>query len=195
MDHGKFFAGVKASLFHNKLAQTQVDGMNAILAEWEAKGLTDERWLAYMLATAYHETAQTMQPVRETMASTDDKAIAILDKALRDGKLKQVKSPYWRKDANGRSWLGRGLVQLTHYDNYLKFGLDKDPARAMEMPIAVKIMFSGMRIGMFTGKKLSDYFSGDLCDWTGARKIINGTDKAALIAGYAKQFYAAIEDA
>jgi putative chitinase len=53
-------------------------------------------------------------------------------------------------------------------------------------------MFVGMNRGMFTGKKLSDYFSGTTEDWVNARRIINGTDRAALIAGYGRIFYSAI---
>jgi putative chitinase len=49
--------------------------------------------------------------------------------------------------------------------------------------------------GMFTGKKLADYFDGKRADWTGARRIVNGTDKAAVIAGYGRAYYAALRSA
>jgi hypothetical protein len=49
-----------------------------------------------------------------------------------------------------------------------------------------------MTRGTFTGKKFSDYFAADADDWINARRIINGKDKANLIAGYGKQYYAAI---
>lgn len=195
LNRSTFFAGVRSSLFGGKLTSDQVSGIEAVLNEWEAQGLTDNRWLAYMLATDFHETARTMQPVRETLASTDDKAIAILERSWAKGSMPWVKSPYWRKDASGRSWLGRGLVQLTHERNYKMFGLDKNPDKAMEMETAVKIMFEGMKNGVFTGKKLSDYFSGPKADWIGARRIINGQDRASDIAGIAKKFLAAIEAA
>ena len=54
------------------------------------------------------------------------------------------------------------------------------------------ILFEGMILGTFTGKKFADYFSPTKEDWTGARRIINGTDKKELIASYAKRYYAAI---
>lgn len=195
MDRKRFFDSVRTSVFGGSLKQSQVEGMDAILDEWKAEGLTDNRWLAYMLATAYHETAKTMQPVRETLASTDDKAIAILENSWSRGKLPWVKTPYWRRQPNGHSYLGRGLVQLTHLPNYQAFGIADAPEKAMEMATAVKAMFVGMRNGTFTGKKLSDYFSGEKADWTNARKIINGLDRAADIAGYAKKFLVAIEAA
>jgi predicted chitinase len=151
-----------------------------------------------MLATAFHETAKTMQPVRETMAASDDEAIAILDLAWRKGRLNQVREPYWRRDASGKSWLGRGLVQLTHRANYAKLsgpvGVDlvTHPEMAMEVGTAVKIMFAGMEKGLFTGKRLADFFNPLREDWTGARQIVNGTDRAVTIASHAKRFHAAL---
>lgn len=192
MNRAAFFDAVRSQPFGGKLTDDQVNGMEAILDEWSAEGLTDHRWLAYMLATAFHETAKTMQPVRETLAHSDDEAIAILDSAFRRGKL-NVTTPYWRKDANGHSWLGRGFVQLTFERNYEKFGLADHPEKAMETVTAVKVLFVGMINGSFTGKKLSNYFKGPLADWVNARRIINGLDKANTIAGYGKQFLAAIE--
>ena len=107
-----FFDQVHIRLFDGGLKQSQVDGLTAILDRWEGKMPgEDDRWLAYMLGTAHHETGRTMQPVRETFAATDDRAIAILERAYAAGKLTWVKTPYWRKDEAGRSWLGRGLVQ------------------------------------------------------------------------------------
>lgn len=49
--------------------------------------------------------------------------------------------------------------------------------------------------GLFTGKKLADYFTSKSSDWVNARRIINGTDRADVIAGYAKDFYNALQDA
>ncbi|MBP1859795.1 glycoside hydrolase family 19 protein [Rhizobium herbae] len=197
-DRAIFFKAVRASLFDGILTQGQVDGMAAILDRWALMPATaDRRWLAYMLATAHHETGRTMQPVRETFAASDDRAIAILDAALRRGRMPSVSVPYWRRDAEGKSWLGRGLVQLTHRANYEKMakatGIDlvARPERAMELAVAVDILFKGMESGAFTGKRLGDYFSAAKEDWTGARRIINGRDRAALVAGYGKRYLAA----
>jgi predicted chitinase len=187
-------------LFRGSMSSSQVAGINAILAE-DAKFKQDPRWLAYELATAFHETARTMQPVRETKAANDNAAIAILDKAFATGQLPWVKSPYWRKDADGKSWLGRGLVQLTHKRNYEILGkavgadLVADPDRAMESQVAVDIMFVGMRDGLFTGKSLADYFNSNNTDWVNARRIINGVESAEKVAGYAKAFYMALKNA
>lgn len=222
IDRSELFERVRHSLFGGALRQSQMEGMGAIVDGWEARALArlpapvvtapaaasgtmavravaaDRAALAYVLATAFHETAATMQPVRETLAATDDEAILRLDHAFAAGRLASVKTPYWRRDADGRTWLGRGLVQLTHKANYAKMsevtGIDllADPARAMELPVAVKILLDGMLAGSFTGRRLSDHFSPGRADWTGARRIINGTDRAALVGAHGRAFYAAL---
>jgi len=66
-----FYDGIRHGPFPGKLTKGQVAGCEAILDGWEARAPTnsplpdDLRWLAYMLATAYHETAHTMQPIKE----------------------------------------------------------------------------------------------------------------------------------
>ncbi|PZU86594.1 MAG: hypothetical protein DI528_08960 [Shinella sp.] len=194
-----FYDRARMSLFNGRIQSPQMQGMEAILDHWEATSPgSDDRWLAYMLATAFHETARTMQPVRETLAVTDAKAIAILDRAFARGQLPWVSNPYWRLDAQGKSWLGRGLVQLTHKTNYAKMsplvGIDlvADPAQAMRMDVAIRIMFIGMEKGSFTGAWLDQFFNPSREDWLNARKIINRLDRALQIADYGRAFYAAL---
>lgn len=190
-----FFAYVRKSPFGGKLSQSQVDGMTAILDEWEKRRLSDIRWLAYMLATAFHETGARMQPVRETFATSDAQAIARLDKAYAAGKLPQVSKPYWRPNAAGLAYFGRGLPQITHEANYAKFGIAKTPNDALKMPVAVRIMFDGMINAKFTKYRLSDFFNSTIDDPIGARRIVNGQDKAKLIAGYHNSFLSALNAA
>ena len=196
-----FFSYVRNAPFGGRLTTAQVQGMEAILDYWAASGLTDLRWLAYMFATVFWETGQTMQPIREAKANSTAQAIARLDKAFKEGKLKGVKTPYWRK-----GWLGRGLVQITHEENYYRLGqilgidLVGNPDLALQLDIAIKIMFEGMTKGLsskgdFTGKSLEDYFNGNTNDPVGARKIINGTDKNKLIAGFFESFHSALKKA
>ncbi|MGV8936016.1 MAG: hypothetical protein ACOH2J_02775 [Allorhizobium sp.] len=194
-----FFALARKNPFSGRLSAGQVGGMAAILAHWRTLAVEcDRRHLAYMLATTFHETGRRMQPVRETGASSDAAAIRILDKAFAEGRLKQIRAPYWRRDVDGRSWLGRGLVQITHKRNYEKLsaatGIDlvSDPACAMEMEMAVKILFVGMEQGLFTGVRLGNVFGATTEDWVGARRIINGRDRADLVAGYGRAFFAAL---
>lgn len=199
IDRKTFFDAVRTALFGGRLGKAQVAGMEAVLDAWDAtRADGDRRWLAYMLAACFHETAATMQPVRETLAASDAAAAARLESAWSRGRLGAVKTPYWRADAEGKFWLGRGLVQLTHKANYERMsretGIDlvADPGRAMEMDVAVAILFAGMEKGLFTGKRLADYFTGGRSDWVNARRIINGLDRAADVAAHGRIFHRAL---
>jgi putative chitinase len=175
-----FFEQTRATLFYGKFKQSQVDGLNAILDEWEKNySKNDDRWLAYMLATAHHETDRTMQPIEE----------------YGKGRGRKYGTP---DPVTGKTYYGRGYVQLTWKYNYeamakvVKADLVNKPELALQPAIASKIMFYGMINGSFTGRGLSRYFNKTTADWVNARRIINGIDKANLIASYAKQYYAAI---
>lgn len=190
-----FFDSVRGGLFGGALDPSQVNGMNTLLDTWEADvANTDDHWLAYMLGTAFHETARTMQPIREDGGEAyfikrydvqgDDP-----DRAIAHGNA---------EPGDGPKYCGRGYVQLTWKDNYKAMStvtgadLVGDPDMAMQPAIAAKIMVHGMKAGSFTSKKLSDYFRPDLVDWRNARRIINGLDCAEIIEGYGKAFHNAI---
>ena len=205
IDRDNFFARIRIAPFGGAMTQSQVEGCNAILDEWERRKLTDMRWLAYMLATTFHETAAAMQPVIETRQPGEaknpsvDTAIARLERAWANGKMPWVKYAYWRKDARGLSWLGRGLPQVTHEDNYkwaeIETGIKftKNPDLMLEMRNAIPVMFIGMLRGKFTGRRLSDYFSANENDPVNARRIINGTESAAKVAGHYADFLRALK--
>ena len=131
---------------------------------------------AYVLATAYHETAHTMKPVREY------------------GGEKYLKSKKYYP------YVGMGYVQLTWDYNYKKASklLDvdflKNPKLLLDPKYASPIIVVGMMEGWFTGKKLSDYITLKISDFKSARKIVNGLDKAELIADYAKQYDNMLKD-
>lgn len=190
MNRAAFFDAARA--IFGRLLQSQVDGINAILAAADGRPRSH---VAYLLATAWHETARTMQPVRETLAASDAQAVARLDRAWKSGRLGQVRVPYWRVDDTGRAWFGRGYVQLTHRDNYRKaaalVGADLlgNPSLALRADIAARVLVEGCEVGLFTGKRLADYLPGD---YVGARRVVNGTDKAHTIAGYARAWEAAL---
>jgi hypothetical protein len=175
-----FFDHVRGALFQGSLSAAQVAGLDQILDYWEAGPAGgDDRWLAYALATAHHETDKTFAPIREY--------------GLGHG------HPYGAPDPQtGQTYYGRGLVQLTWKANYQVFSkilnvdLVSDPDLAMEMRYAIPIMFKGMEEGLFTTKKLANYFHGAIEDWVHARRIINGLDKADEIAAYGKAYHAAI---
>lgn len=170
-----FFSQIRKRLF-TKVSPGQQLGLTAILDYWDNNlAAADVRWLAYALATAHHETDKTFGPIREYGRG--------------------------RGKAYGAVYYGRGLVQLTWKANYeamgrrLKVDLVKAPDLALSLEHAVPIMFIGMTEGRFTGRKFADYFNGAKADWLNARRIINGVDKRALIADYARAYHAAIRAA
>lgn len=191
IDRKSFFDAVRKAL--GALNQSQVDGFTAILDEFERRrhqvSIPD---LAYMLATAWWETGKTMQPVREAFYIGDF-----------------AKAEAWRKrNLRYYPFYGRGLVQLTWERNYRlagqKLGQNfvTNPDLVMRTDFAVKIMFDGMIEGWFTGKALDDYIDDidesdaeDLREYTNARQIINGTDKAATVSGLALTFEKALRGA
>jgi hypothetical protein len=190
IDREIYFDQVRATLFSGAMVQEQVDGQNAILSlwEWQATGspMSDERWLAYMLATAYHETAQTMWPIEESG--------------------KGAGHDYGQPDPEtGQTYYGRGLVQLTWKTNYdratkeLALTGERDlvwhPEKALDLVIASRIMFRGMSEGWFTGAKLGQFFNADEDDPIDARTIVNGHDCDEQIAGYHHKFLDALDAA
>jgi hypothetical protein len=58
----------------------------------------------------------------------------------------------------------------------------------MEPSISAKILVRGSKQGWFTGKRLDDYITLQRSNFIGARRIINGTDKAVAIAKIAKSY-------
>jgi hypothetical protein len=185
-----YFNAVRDSLFQGALTQEQVDGQGVLLTLWEDQDtgtpMTDLRWLAYMLATAFWETGQRMWSCEEIGKGSGHS--------------------YGEPDPEtGETYYGRGLVQLTHKSNYDKasaaLGLidQRDlvwhPAMALDSLIAARVMTRGMAEGWFTGKRLSNYFDDDTDDPVNARQIINGNDRDEEIAGFHEKFLAAIEEA
>ncbi len=181
-------------LFGGRLTQAQVDGINALMTAINAARVTDARWMAYMLATAFHETAQTMQPIKESGGQAYFKRR--YDITGERPTLAKANGNVYPGD--GAKFCGRGYVQLTWRANYERMGkiigtdLVADPDKAMRPDIAAAVMVIGMKQGLFTGRHLYEFFNERLTDWVGARRIINGSDRAELIAGYAKAFLAAL---
>ncbi len=192
-----FFDRTRLNLFGGSLNQSQVEGLNGILDEWEKSNAgKDDRWLAYMLATAHHETDHTMKPIKEYGGVSY--YTKMYDPAPNGTRPAMAVKMGNTTPGDGAKYCGRGFVQLTWKNNYATMskiaGVDlvADPDLAMGVPAATKVMFFGMMNGSFTGKKLGDYFNKTTEDWKNARRIINGLDMANAIADYGKRYYSAI---
>lgn len=187
MNRSAFFSAICHAPFHGVISASQVQGIELVLNEWDNRqshnaNAMPPSWLAYMLATDYHETAHTCRPIEEYG--------------------KGHGHPYGQPDpVTHKTYYGRGLVQLTWKSNYDKLGkllfvdLLNKPELALSPPIATQIMFEGMIRGLFSGHGLADYLKPAKTDYLGARHIINGTDRAGLIEGYAEDFEVAIRGA
>lgn len=205
IDRAKFFADPNVlQLFKGNYSESQANGIECLFLEWENRDLTDLRWLAYILATAYHETGRRMQPIDELgghayFMDLYDVSGSYPDRARANGNVNV---------GDGALFHGRGFPQLTWRNNYRKmatiltkpkFGVDIEqrPDDAKRLDIAIAIMFEGMlraesHFGDFTGKALEDYFNATTDDPVNARRVVNGLDKAHEIAGYHRIFLKAL---
>ncbi len=166
-----------------RLSQDQVEGLEAIISFMEADTeMEDIRQAAYMLATIKHECADTWEPIEEYGKGRGRAYGSVVSVKGDDGETHKC------------IYYGRGYVQLTWAENYFKMGralgipLHVYPELALKPEIAYRIMSYGMRHGMFTGRKITDFIHGNFCSFYMARKVINGLDCAEKIAGYARAF-------
>lgn len=188
MNKLNFYNSIRNSLFKGYISTKQFEGIETLLNAFEASCVHDVRHRAYMLATVFHETAKTMQPIEEFGRGA---------KYDYGKKLKISRKPYSAPD---KLYYGRGYVQLTWYENYANMGkilglpLLEQPELLLTPIVSAKVLIEGMTkgkssFGDFTGKSLEDYFNASKTDPLNARRIINGMDKAELIAGYYQEFY------
>jgi hypothetical protein len=202
LNRAAFYAAARTTPFGGRLTQQNADGTDAILDEWEANWRAKQpiAALAYILATVYHETDGTLRWDIEEYGKGKGKAYG------------KPAGPY------RQIYYGRGPEQLTHLENYERIqklvvsrrfpGKDivRHPGQALEKDIAIAIMFEGMFRGIstrgdFTGKALEDYFPANADELptkdlrsraVEARRVINGTDKADLIATVFEGFLSAL---
>ena len=209
MNRTAFFAAIRNSLFGGRLSQAQVDGIEAILDEGCGLPLAH---MAYCLATAHGETGSSFVPIQENMNYSAGRIPQVFSARRLKGKTPGELAGNPRLLANtvyggmlgndgpndGWTYRGHGLVQLTGKDNFRRFGdligvdLVAEPLRALELPIAAKALIVGVRDGLYTGKKASDYLDSVPPDYVNARRIINGTFAAAKYAMYAREYDAAL---
>ena len=169
MNKGKFFDIIRHTVFGGHLTSEQVYGLEKILDYKFAffNNLLNNQF-ANILAQCTWETARRMTPICEY------------------GDMGYLQSrPYF-------PWYGRGLIQITWQENYMKFGIT-NAEDALQWGPALDIMFRGMTVGMFTRHKLAEFLNADLTDFYHAREVVNGLDKAHLIEAISISYLKALE--
>jgi putative chitinase len=197
-DPSAFFASLRQSF--GGLSTEQVRGIEDNLLPAMGAAQWPLSFVSYALATTYHETDHTMQPVHEKGGDAYfhrkyDIGGANPAKARELGNL----SP-----GDGVKYAGRGYVQLTGKANYRKaeaalgVPLVANPDLAMKADVAAKILVWGMETGAFTSRKLAHMLPqrgpAGRTDFRKARPIINGTDRDDEIAGIALSFQRALQE-
>lgn len=174
-----------------ELNQNQQNGVNAIKEACIKYSITDNRMVAYILATAYWETGQTMMPIEEYGKGVGHKY---------GQKIKQSGQPYVEPDF---IYYGRGYTQNTWFENYEMLsnqsyakqqGWDflNHPELLLEVEPSLWATIHCMWHGLYTGVGLSKYFNDTTEDPINCRKVINGLDQADRIAGFYQDFKATI---
>jgi len=210
-DRSIFFS-LYTARFQETLTTNQINGVSTLLdfMEHDAE-VTDLRWFAYMLGTVKLECANRYQPIREF--GCDDSRTPVCTPIKGNARTygNPVRCPNLllspvQPCPTGRqshTYYGRGYVQITHQGNYRALGgaigrgedLVHSPDDALDPIVSYQILSVGMRQGLFTGRKLSEFINSSRLDYQGARRIVNPGDVATfpIIAGHAEKFQELLE--
>jgi putative chitinase len=216
-DHKAFFTGYREHFGGSDgVSQQEVTGLSRLLAGIEhdphVKRIDDA---AYMLATSKWETAHTFHPIHEY--GSRNYFIKRYGGQTRKGKELGNDTPeegYYYAGKSDVQLTGEDnyekaedalrreypeLVARWEARTGKKFDLTVgdqpndtlDPMNVMDPELSYAIMSFGMRHGMFTGRKMSQYHGKPFSAW---RPIINGTDHADDIGKIARGFEKILTD-
>lgn len=178
-----------------RVNRNPVNSISLILRECNFYDISDKSHIAYLLASAHHESHMGGM-MTERWGPTDEQR-----RYEGRGDLGNVLR------GDGFRYRGRGFVQITgrrHYKFYsrvlrtraLRDDLETDPDRAAHAHIAAIIIAHGMRYGTFRGRGLSLSRFGTDCgyNFTRARAIINAdvARNGPTIAAIATRYRAAL---
>lgn len=203
-DHGAFYDFLRDNkMLGPTISAEEFQGCENIIKACAEEGYGIS-WVAYALATAYHETAHTMQPVHER----GGKAYFTRMYDIRGARPSKAKELGNLAPGDGIKYAGRGYPQLTGKTNYAKatkklrergweVDLVANPDLVMRADIAAAVMILGMKEGWFTTRDLDDDLPlqgpASLAQFVASRDIINGRDKQDTIAAYAIDFQTGLQ--
>lgn len=153
-----------------------------IVQEAQRQGVNNKAQLAYILATATHESGagKHMEEFASGRAYEGRRSLGNT------------------QPGDGMRYKGRGYVQLTGRRNYTdwsrRLGMDlvSNPRQVENPRVAAQILVGGMMQGTFTGRGLGSYINNNQTDFVNARRTVNGTDRAQGIAQIAQRLMSAM---
>lgn len=185
-----------------KISKEEYEGCDSIILACARDGW-GVSWIAYALATTYHETAHTMESIPEYGGNAYFHRMYDIQ-GHRPAKARELGN---LQPGDGVRFKGRSYPQLTGRTNYDRAtrklqarGWDVDlvanPDQMLRPDVGAAVLVMGMREGWFTGRDIDDDLpvkgAATLQQFVASRDIINGRDKAQTIAEYAMDFQAAL---
>lgn len=204
MDRAKFYASLRPAF--GALTTGNVVGFELFINEAERRKMELNKF-AYCLATTWWETAKTMQPVIEAYWIYPHDRFKH-DAYLRTHRPSSRYYPYFGRSYPQWTWERNYRLATDRWnERYWKAGearvdFVKRPDDILDPKYGIPLFFDGMEEGWFTSKDLADYIDDvdesdaeDLREFTAARRVVNGTDKAAEIGRLALVFEHALRGA
>jgi len=173
-----FFEYVKERLYFGTLPDSQKLPLTYLIQEGMKRKRRVED-IAYVLATAHHETGRFRW-----------------DEEIGQGAEHDYGEPIWLIRGKSVAYYGRGPIMLTWLHNYATMSiltgrnLVSNPDLVKEWPLAGEIIWEGMIGGLFRpGHSLTTYINNGGKDYFSARNIVNGgLDRAGEIEKFAIYF-------
>lgn len=177
MNKEQFMVLIEPMFRRGKISPPQLKRINILLQHLIQKDVYLSK-AAYILATAFHETDQ-FRAMKEYASGAAYEGRTDLGNTIK---------------GDGKRFKGRGFVGITGRRNYSlwvkRLGVDVvgNPNLLAEPKYAARVITQGMLEGLFTGRSLGDYINHKKRDYYNARRVVNGLNKANLIANYAIHF-------
>lgn len=159
-------ATAKGARDYTKLSKEQ--NIQAIVDEAIKAGVKDKNQIAYIVATAMHESGGFSLVQEQGSRNYFNKY---------EGDVENLGNT---QAGDGYRFRGHGFTQLTGRRNFEKqsrrMGLDlvNNPNLLADPGISANVLVSGMVNGEFTGNKLSKYIGNGKVDISNARRTVNG---------------------